>query len=86
MAAYSISFKESARNDFEGIPAADLRRIMKRIASLAQAPRGHGCEKLSGQDKYRILQGKWRILYSIQDKQLTVCVVKVGHRREVCRA
>jgi mRNA interferase RelE/StbE len=85
MAVYSIVFKESVRKDFEGIPATDLQRIMKRIASLAQTPRGYGCEKLSGQDKYRIRQGKWRILYSIQDEQLTICVVKVGHRRDVYR-
>jgi mRNA interferase RelE/StbE len=72
MAVYSIFFKESVRKDFESIPAADLRRIMKRIASLAQDPRGRGCEKLSGQEKYRIRKGTWRVLYSIQDEQLTV--------------
>lgn len=85
MAVYSIYFKESVRKDFEHIPGADLRRIMERIATLAQDPRGHGCEKLSAQEKYRVRQGNWRILYAIEDESLTVHVVKVGHRRDVYR-
>ena len=58
---------------------------MERIGDLAENPRPVGCEKLSGQEKYRIRQGNYRIIYSIQDTQLTVWVVKVGHRREVYR-
>ena len=58
---------------------------MDRIATLAQDPRGHGCEKLSVQEKYRVRQGNWRILYAIEDESLTVHVVKIGHRRDVYR-
>ena len=85
MAAYSILFKESARKELNGIPKRDLQRIMERIASLADNPRPAGSEKLSGQERYRIRQGNYRILYSIQDCELTIWVVKVGHRREVYR-
>ena len=86
MAAYSIFFKESVRKDLDSIPKNDLQRVMERIASLAGNPRPIGCEKLSGQERYRIRQGDYRIIYSIQDTQLTVWVVKVGHRREVYRS
>jgi mRNA interferase RelE/StbE len=85
MAVYNIFFKESARKDLDSIPNNDLKRIMSRIGSLADNPRPVGCEKLSGQEKYRIRQGNYRIIYSIQDTQLTVWVVKIGHRREVYR-
>ena len=85
MAAYSIFFKDSVRKDLAAIPKGDLQRIMERIAGLADNPRPAGCEKLSGQEKYRLRQGNYRIIYSIQDSQLTVWVVKVGHRREVYR-
>jgi mRNA interferase RelE/StbE len=85
MAVYSLFFKDSVRKDLDSIPRNDLRRIMERIKSLAADPRPLGCEKLSGQEKYRIRQGNYRIIYSIQDTQLTVWVVKVGHRREVSR-
>jgi mRNA interferase RelE/StbE len=85
MAAYSIFFKESVRKDIAPIPGKDLGRIMERIAALAVDPRPAGCEKLSAQERYRIRQGRYRIVYSIQDHELTVWVVKVGHRRDVYR-
>lgn len=85
MAVYSLFFKDSVKKDLNSIAKNDLRQIMERIESLAENPRPLGCEKLSGQEKYRLRQGNYRIIYSIQDSQLTVWVVKVGHRREVYR-
>ena len=85
MAAYSIFFKDSVRKELAAIPKGDLLRIMERIGTLAENPRPMRCEKLSGQEKYRLRQGNYRIVYSIQDSQLTVWMVKVGHRREVYR-
>jgi len=85
VAGYSIFFKDSVRKDLDSIPGNDLRRIMERIAGLADNPRPAVCEKLSGQEKYRIRQGNYRIIYSIRETELTVWVVKVGHRREVYR-
>ena len=85
MAVYSIFFRESVSKDLAAIPRDDLKRIMERIGRLADDPRPVGCEKLSGQEKYRLRQGNYRIVYSIQDNELTVWVVKVGHRREVYR-
>jgi mRNA interferase RelE/StbE len=82
MAVYSIFFKELVRKDLDSIPKNDLQKIMERIGTLAENPRPIGCEKLSGQEKYRLRQGDYRIIYSIQDTQLTVWVVKVGHRRK----
>jgi mRNA interferase RelE/StbE len=85
MAGYSIYFKDSVRKDLDSIPKNDLQRIIERIGSLAGNPRPVGCEKLSGQEKYRLRQGNYRIIYSIQDTELTIWVVKVGHRREIYR-
>lgn len=85
MAAYKIFVKRSVETDLAAIPKSDLQRILLKIESLSENPRPQGCEKLSGQEKYRIRQGRYRIIYSIQDKELTVWVVKVGHRKEVYR-
>jgi mRNA interferase RelE/StbE len=85
VAVYSIFFKASARKELEAITNSDLQRIVERISGLADDPRPHGSEKLSGQERYRIRQGNFRIVYSIQDFELTVWVVKIGHRREVYR-
>lgn len=85
MAEYKIFFKRTAVKDLDPIPKKDLQRIIKRIESLAEDSRPAGCEKHTGQDRYRIRQGNYRIVYSIQDKDLTIWVVKVGHRRDVYR-
>ncbi len=83
MEKYSIFFRQSVKSDFKKIPGRDLQRIMQRISALTQDPRPHGSEKLSGLERYRVHQGKYRIIYSIQDGELTVWVVKVGHRKDV---
>jgi len=83
MAAYKIFFKKSAWKDFEKITKEDLERILTRIKILSQVPRSPGCEKLIGQARYRLRQGRYRIVYSIQDDDHTVWVVKVGHRKDV---
>jgi len=85
MAAYRILFRASVKRDLARIPKRDLRRIMNRVAALSENPRPPGCEKLSAQERYRIRQGKYRVVYSVQDDELTVWVIKVGPRRDVYR-
>ena len=85
MAVYKIFFKKSVEKDFRVIPKKDLVKILERIETLAQDPRPSGCEKLSGQQKYRLRQGRYRILYSVQDDELTVWVVKAGQRKDIYR-
>ena len=85
MAKYEIYFRESVWKDVKRIPKKDLRNILKRINDLSEDQRPFGCEKLTGFDRYRLRQGKYRIVYSIQDKELTVWIVKVGHRKDVYR-
>jgi len=85
MAAYSVFFRESVHKDLRAIPKRDLARILERISALAEDPRPPGCEKLTGDERYRLRQGDYRILYSIQDDRLEVWVVKVGHRSDVYR-
>ena len=85
MAEYKIFFKKSVEKDFKVIPKKDLKKILDRIETLAEDPRPPGGEKLTGQQRYRLRQGQYRILYSIQDDELTVWVVKVGHRKDIYR-
>ncbi|MBN2516118.1 MAG: type II toxin-antitoxin system RelE/ParE family toxin [Deltaproteobacteria bacterium] len=85
MAKYEIYFKKSVEKDFHTIPKKDLRKIIRRIEALSEDPKPPGHEKLTGQERYRIRQGRYRIIYSIQDEELTIWVVKVGHRKDVYR-
>jgi mRNA interferase RelE/StbE len=83
MAEYKIYFRESVQKDFRKIPKKDVKKILQRIEMLATEPRPLGCEKLTSQEKYRIRQGRYRILYSIQDDELTVWIVKIAHRKNI---
>jgi len=84
MAKYELFFTETFYKNLKNIPAGDVKRILSRTKALADDPRPPGSQKLSGhKDRYRIRQGDYRILYSIEDARLIVTVVKVGHRRDV---
>jgi len=86
MAEYRITIKKSAVRELEGVPQKDLQRVIKRIRLLAKDPRPHGSQKLSGKGQYRIRQGDYRIVYSVEDKDSLVDIVKIGHRREIYRS
>ena len=85
MASYSLEIKRSAVKELAALPRRDRARIVTRIQALAHEPRPAGCEKLSGQERYRIRQGDYRVLYEIRDEVLVVTVVRIGHRRAVYR-
>jgi len=85
MARYSLYFKKSVSKDLRAIPKQDVRRILKQIDMLVDDPRPAGSEKLSTQELYRIRQGRYRVLYQIEDDVLIVIVVKVGKRSDVYR-
>lgn len=85
MEKYKIEIKESAVKELNSIPRKDLKKIVQKIRSLSDNPRPNGCVKLSGRERYRIRQGDYRILYSIENEILVVYVIKIGHRKEVYR-
>jgi mRNA interferase RelE/StbE len=83
MESYRLSFKRSVTKDFCSIPQEDVRRILSRIDALALDPRPQGCQKLTGQERYRVRVGRYRIVYEIRDDLLLVIVVAVAHRKGV---
>ena len=86
MEKYRVSIKRSAVKEIEAIPRKkERRRIIRRIGQLADNPRPPGSSQLSGHNRYRLRQGVYRIIYSIDDFDVVVVVVKVGHRKDVYR-
>jgi len=85
VASYKVLVKRSAAKELEGLPPKVRRLVAAKVSGLAVTPRPQGVEKLSGQEKYRIRQGDYRVLCSLDDTAETVTVVKIAHRRDVYR-
>ncbi len=85
MASYNVLIKPSAVRELEHLPLAYRKRIAAKIQHLGDNPRPPGTQKLSGQERYRIRQGNYRVLYSVDDEQFAVVVVKIAHRRDAYR-
>jgi len=85
MGRYKLVFKKSVAKDLRNLPKKDVARILSCFDAIAADPQGPGCEKLSGQDRYRVCQGAYRIIYEIHDELLLITVVRVGHRRDIYR-
>ena len=86
MAGFELRIKPSAVKEIEKIPRReDRRRIVGRIQALAEDPRPAGAAKLSGREAFRGRQGSYRIVYTVDDHERVVRIVRVGHRRDVYR-
>lgn len=87
MAGYKLLLKESAAKEVEAVDSkSDRRRIVDKIRGLGANPRPHGSEKLAGyEDRYRLRQSNYRIVYLINDGRREVTIFKVAHRRDVYR-
>ncbi|MCK9873265.1 type II toxin-antitoxin system RelE/ParE family toxin [Nocardiopsis dassonvillei] len=83
MSRYAIEIKASARKELRKLDGSVRKRIVEAVADLADDPRPDGCKKLKARDGYRIRVGDYRVVYTIDDGQITVVVVKVGARGDV---
>lgn len=83
---YSVSFKLRAFGQLESLPKKDQKTVLATINSLAQIPRPRGTEKIKGSDGLlRIRQGKYRIIFSVDDAARKVLIVAIGDRKDVYR-
>ena len=87
MARYRVQIKTSAIKELEAVaPKKERQRLAVRISALGREPRPRGCQKLAGEEeRYRVRQGRYRVVYSVNDSEQVVEVVKVGQRKEVYR-
>ena len=85
MGRYRILVRRSVSRDLDGIPKKDVRRIVAAIRGLSDDPRPPQSKRLSGEEKYRLRCGVYRVIYQIQDEQLVICIVRIRHRRDAYR-
>lgn len=84
-ATEAIEFKQSVAKDLRAVPNVQVIEILEKIALLVDDPRPVGSEKLSGQERYRIRQDSYRVVYEIDDGVLVVMVVNIAHRKHSYR-
>lgn len=87
MVSFRVFIKPSAGKELEAVGSKpDRLRIIGKIRNLAEHPRLHGSEKLAGyDDRYRVRQGNYRIVYEIDDRAGRVTIYKIGHRKDIYR-
>lgn len=85
MASYKLLIKPSAVKELEAVLAKDRRKLAAKMQALAADARPHGSEQLSGQERYRLREGDYRVVYAIDDDAQTVLVVKIDNRRDIYR-
>ena len=84
--SYKIFIDPSAERELGKIDIRRQRKIIDAIDELARTPRPPGVKKLTGSDSsYRIRVGDYRILYQIKDRELTILVIRIAHRRDAYR-
>jgi mRNA interferase RelE/StbE len=83
---YRVVVAERAEKDLARIPAKEVPRIIRKIDSLPENPRGRGKRKIIGaEDLWRARVGDWRVIYEIDDAEYVISVLRVRHRREAYR-
>ena len=82
---YTVSILRRAQRELAGLPSREYERVLDAVRNLGPNPRPRGCLKLTGREEWRLRIGRYRVIYEIDDKEETVTVFHVGHRRDVYR-
>jgi mRNA interferase RelE/StbE len=81
--SYSVGILRRAQKELAQLPKQEYERIKEAIKNLTQDPRPAGCKKLSGREGWRIRVGDYRVIYEINDRQQSLTILHIGHRRDV---
>jgi mRNA interferase RelE/StbE len=82
---YRVRIERKATKALEKLKLNMRKQIVEAIRSLAKDPRLPGSKKMENREGWRIRVGDYRVIYGINDEELAVLVVKIGHRRSVYR-
>jgi mRNA interferase RelE/StbE len=81
---YRIEFLKTAKKELAKLPQQIQKRIAAKIDTLLLDPYPSDSKKLkNGNGRFRIRVGDYRIIYRLEDDQLVILVIKIGHRRDV---
>ena len=79
---YKILLLPPAQKDLDEFKGKAFDNVVRKINSLQENPRPHGCLKLTTEKGYRIRSGNFRIIYRIDDKKKEIFVYRIKHRKK----
>lgn len=81
-----VEFHPEVLKQLQRLPRDALETALQKIIGLATEPRPHGAKKLAGSDRdWRIRFGQYRIVYEINDDQMTLTIFTVAKRSDAYR-
>jgi mRNA interferase RelE/StbE len=84
---YRVTLTPAATRQLRRFDPQVRRRIQAVVELLATEPRPPAATRLvGGSGEWRVRTGDHRIIYEINDGELLVLVLRVGHRRDVYRS
>ena len=86
MASYKIAFKPAVKKDLRRIPHHNFERILNSIEDVSENPLPQNARSLTGRDAFRHRVGRYRVIYAINNEEVVILIIKIGHRRGVCTA
>ena len=80
---YQIIIKKPAKKFIDRLPMNEKKRI---VAAIEHLPEGEDIKRLKGHsDLLRLRVGEYRIIYTVDNGELIVCVIDAGNRGEIYR-
>lgn len=81
---YRIEITRDALRALAKLDKPIRRRVQAAIDRLGEQPRPPGVIALQGlRGAYRLRVGHYRVVYTVEDRQLVILVVDLGHRRRI---
>lgn len=80
---YQVLLSNQATKALKKLPIETIKGIVQKIEDLKSEPRPNNCKKLKGREGYRIRIGNYRVIYTINDNQLIIQIIAIGHRKNI---
>ncbi len=83
---FRIDYKKSAFEELKKLDQAVKERIGAAINALGSEPHPPGSRKMVGSGAlFRLRVGDYRVIYEVQEKVLTIFIIRIGHRKDIYR-
>jgi len=83
---YKLRIEKGILGELKKYPPKIFKQLATKIFALSIDPRPQDARPLKDYSGgYRVDQGEYRILYTLDDREQLVSIFKVGHRKDVYR-